>query len=164
MDKPVIKIQLTTQDKIAEVSGYILLAALWCLVVYFYNNSPDVVPIHFNLAGEADGYGTRKTMFITPVLCTFLFFMLTEVAKHPEMFNYPVTITPQNAKKQYTIATCLLRSLKIIVILIFGLIDVHTYLTAIQSNTSINGWLMPVIFIILFIPVVYYFIKSLNAE
>lgn len=164
MDKPVIKIQLTTQDKIAETAGYILLAALWCLVVYFYNNSPDVVPIHFNLAGKADGYGTRKTMFITPVICTFLFLVLTQVSKYPETFNYAVTITPQNAKRQYTIATRLLRGLKIIVILIFGFIDVHAYLTAIQSNITINGWLMPLIFIILFIPVVYYFIKSLNAE
>jgi len=164
MDKPKIEIQLTASDKIIEVTGYVMLAAMWCLVVYFYNNSPDTVPIHFNLAGEADGYGSRKTMFITPVLCTFIFFVLTQVSKFPETFNYPVTITPENAKTQYTIATRLMRSMKIAVIIVFGITDVHTYFTATETSATIGGWLLPVLLAFVFIPMVYYYVKSLNAE
>ena len=38
-------------------SGFLLIVA-WAVGIYFYRNFPDQVPVHWNLRGEVDGYGS----------------------------------------------------------------------------------------------------------
>lgn len=51
--------KITKTDKIV---WFILFAALMWLL-YEYSNLPDIIPTHFNMRGEADGYGSKTTIF-----------------------------------------------------------------------------------------------------
>lgn len=156
MDNPKIKIELTTADKITEVAGYIALGLLWAIAIYIYNNTPDVVPVHFNLKGEADGYGDRKTVFFPAILCTFFMLIFTELNKRPEMMNLPVEITPQNAKRQYTLATRMMRWLKIILIVIFILIELYSYKSITADVSQYMAWLLALVGFLIVVPFGFY--------
>lgn len=135
-DRPKLKIELTTLDKITELVGWIFIIALWSMTIISYNQLPDIIPTHFNLKGEVDGYGEKWTILLLASLATFLFLAMTFLNKFPHRFNYLTVITKDNALRQYTIATRVIRFLKILMVAIFLL---TTYQTIKQSNKSTDA-------------------------
>lgn len=81
---------------ILTASSYLLLLLLWALTFYVYSQVPEIIPVHFNASGEADGHGSRLFLFIFPTLSTALFFFFGFLASQPQMLNYPIRKTPEN--------------------------------------------------------------------
>ncbi|MHC1722346.1 MAG: SdpI family protein [Aminipila sp.] len=54
-------------------------------------NLPEKIPMHFNMAGEIDNYGSKYTIFLAPVLI-LLFQVISEVCRHidPKKDNYDI--------------------------------------------------------------------------
>ena len=128
--RPKIKIELTTTDKVLEILGWASVLAIWVLTITNYTNLPDTIPIHYNSAGQADGFGEKGNILILPLMATVLFSGLTILNRFPHIFNYPVNITTDNALRQYTHATRLIRYLKLIIVVIFGIILARAIRTA----------------------------------
>ena len=151
------KLFWTTTDIIIEIHGLILLTILWLLVIFKYANLADVIPIHYNAAGEADKFGGKNTIFILPVVATILFIGLTVLNKFPHIFNYIREITNENAYFQYTCATRLLRYMKFNIVAIISWITLSTT----GDANNLGGWFLPVAIGLIIIPLVYYGIKVL---
>ncbi len=132
-DRPKLKIELTTFDKILEILGWIFIIALWSIPIISYNQLSDIIPTHFNLKGEVDGYGEKWTIFLVASIATILFLAMSYLNKFPHRFNYLTVITKDNALRQYTIATRVIRFLKLLMLAIFLL---TTYQTIKQSNKN----------------------------
>lgn len=128
-ERPKLKIELTTADKILELVGWLSIIAVWVLTSMHYNNLPDIIPTHYNALGQADGMGGKATILILPILATILFIGMTVLNKFPNVFNYPTNISNQNALRQYTNATRMIRYLKLVLVVIFGLIVFKTIST-----------------------------------
>jgi len=109
--RPKIKLELTTADTTIEIVGWFLIVAVWGLTITNYSNLPDTIPIHYNGAGQADGFGGKATILTLPLIATILFIGVTILNKFPHVFNYPTNITQDNAFRQYTNATRLIRYL-----------------------------------------------------
>ena len=162
--RPKIKIAPTQFDKVLEIGGIILLVIIWVLTVFNYYQSPDTVAIHFNLSGQTDGYGNKLTLLFLPIIPTAIYFGLTELNKYPHIFNYMTKITDDNAKKQYTVATRMIRILKFSVVLIF-LIDVlSTLLITLGIFRGLGTWFFPLSMLILAVPTVYVIFQLLNKK
>ena len=59
-----------------------LLAAMWIAAVLVYPHLPERVPIHWNLQGEVDDYGSRAMgAFFPPAIATFVYALLMVVPK-----------------------------------------------------------------------------------
>lgn len=159
-ERPKIKIQLQTVDKILEVMGYVALAVFWIFVSYAYSVMPQTIPTHFNLAGEADGFGEKETIFLMPIIGTLLFIVLSVVQQRPHTFNYLTEITSENAEKQYMNAVRMLRFLKVGLVIVFIFIEILTYKTAMGQGEDIGVWLLPVFLLLTFGPLFYFLIKS----
>lgn len=157
MEKPVIKVPLTTTDKVIEVLGYLALVSFWMMTIAAYSSLPDAIPIHYNAMGEVDGYGGKGSIFILPVVGTLLFLIITAINESPESFNYNVTITPENAESQYRNATRMMRVVKLMVALIFIAIDYHTIRIATTSADGLGAAFLPIV-LGLFVMVVLYFV------
>lgn len=119
--RPKIKLELTTIDKVVEILGWVSILAIWVLIVTNYTSLPDTIPIHYNSSGQTDGIGRKGTILTLPLIATALFAGLTILNKFPHIFNYPASITENNALRQYTNATRLIRYLKFIIVVIFGI-------------------------------------------
>lgn len=159
-----IKIIPSAADRLLEKLGIYLLILLWIISIISYFKSPGIVPIHFNASGNADGFGSKISILFLPLIPTAIYFLLGLLNKYPHVFNYPVTITADNVVKQYTIATKMIRALKIVILLVFIIIIIFSFLTATQVTTGLGAWTLPLISILLLSPTVYYIYRSFTVN
>lgn len=159
-ERPKIKLELTTTDKTFEILGWVSILAIWVLTITNYTNLPDTIPIHYNSSGEADGFGGKGNILTLPLIATVLFVGMTILNKFPHVFNYPTNITEDNALRQYTNATRMIRYLKFIIVVIFGLIAFKTIRNVNGQTTGLGVWFLPLTLGLIFIPMTYFIVKS----
>jgi uncharacterized membrane protein len=152
--KPRLKLNLSRLDKRLEVTNKILLFVLWSLTLYSFWKLPATIPTHYNASGQVDDYGNKLTLLILPILATAIYFGLTQLNKHPHVLNYMNKITEDNAHRQYTIATRMLRFIKLATLLIFSLMILFTYLTAIGVTNGLGSWFLPLTSGLVLIPII----------
>jgi uncharacterized membrane protein len=163
-ERPKIKLNLTITDKIIEYTGWAILIATWVLAILSFSDLPESIPTHFNGAGEADGFGGKNNIFVLPIVGTIVFIGMTLLNKNPHIFNYPKTITNQNALSQYSNATRMIRVLKLILVLVFALILVRTLQNTNGSADGLGTWFLPLIISLCTIPTLYFLIKSMKLN
>lgn len=163
-NRPKLRIVLNARDKIFEISGWILVPLIWIFAIYYFLKLPQIIPTHFNSDGIADNFGNKTSLFIIPIITTVLFTALSFLNKFPHLFNYRNEITPENALRQYTSATRLIRYLKNMITLIFGII-LTDFVGNIYNQSVIPSVLvLPVILLLLILPVLFMLFKNLNNE
>jgi len=162
--RPKIKLTLSPLDNKLELTSKIFLFVMWALTIYTFLKLPTTIPIHFNASGQADNYGNRLTLLLLPILATIIYLGLTQLNKYPHIFNYMTKITAGNAKKQYTIATRMLRFLKLAILTIFSLVILFTYLTTIGLTNGLGFWFLPLTFGLLLIPTIISISQSLKKK
>lgn len=163
-DRPRLKPKLTAADKVLELLGWLLLTAMWVVTLFYYDKLPDTIVTHYNLSGKADGFGNKINLIALPTVATIMNFAMTVLNRFPHIFNYPVSITQENALKQYTIATRLIRWLKLAVVLIFGTLCLLTIGNAIGENEDLPAWFTVIALCIVIIPLVYFVFLMLQDK
>jgi uncharacterized membrane protein len=163
-NRPQLKLPLTPADIVMEAAGGIAVAALWAIVIYSYNNSPDMVPVHFDLAGNVDSYAEKRTVFILPCIATVIFIVMTAINAYPHLFNYPGNITPENAERQYRTSTRLIRFMKFAVPVIFAVLEYQTYRVASTGSSGFDNWVIPLCMGLIFLPMIFYMIQASKSR
>lgn len=155
---------LSAFDKGIEVLCIILLIILWGLSIANYLLSPEIVAIHFDLKGKPDGHGSKWMLLVLPCIPTLLYFAMGFINKYPHHLNYPVTITVSNAKKQYGIATRMIRLVKLSVILVFTIEVLFSLLITLGISKGLGIFFLPLTLLLLFIPVFYGINRALKDK
>lgn len=159
-ENPKLEIPISTTGKILEAIGLLLIAALWYYALSHYSQLPDIIPTHFTGSGEVDGYGGKWTIILMPVIGTLLYICMAWVSRYPHKFNYMVTITEENAFKQYSIVTSMFRVLRIAIAILFFFICYTTVQAGLGQTDIFGKWHMLIVFGLLFVPVFYFLIQS----
>ena len=162
--RPLIGINLTSTDKMMENCSWTFLVALWVMSIYCVFTFPEIIPIHFNGSGEADRFGDKSALLFLPAVCSVLILGMTKINQYPHLFNFPVAVTSDNAPRQYRLAQRMIRFLKIVIVFIFLFINLHTILTVKGMYPGLKTWLLPLIFVMIFIPTIWFSIKSLQLK
>ena len=162
-NRPKVNVSLSPLDKILESVGKLLIIIIWGLTLFVYFKLPTIIPTHFNAAGQPDGHGNKLTILILPIIATLLYFGLSKLNQFPQSFNYITTITEENAEKQYTIATRMLRILKISLLIIFSHIILFTYLTTIGITNGLGVGFLPFTLGLALIPIIFYIRQSFKS-
>ena len=163
-ERPKIKLIPTSADKLVDLLGLIILLALWALTITHYSTLPDTIPTHFNAAGEADGFGSKASIIGLPFIATLLFIGLTVLNRYPHSFNYPSPVTQDNALRLYTLATRMLRNLKLVLVIVFGGIEFMTIQHATGKAAGLGAWFLPLTLVLIFLPLIYFVIKSIQKN
>lgn len=161
---PKIKIQLTLIDHIAEAVGWLLLMTIWFITIFFYNDLPEEIPVHFNLSGEANSFANRSLIFFLPVIATLLFLLLTFINKHPDKFKYPVNLTKENVIKQYEMATKMVRYIKLLIMIIFLMIIIEVIQVSHDPADGFGNWFLLFLILIIIFPLIYILIAGKLKE
>lgn len=70
-------------SKIITVLALIIIPFVYA--AYLYPNLPDTIPTHFNMYGEADGWGSRESIYLLPIILggvsLFVFLLLSNIKK-----------------------------------------------------------------------------------
>jgi len=163
-ERPKLKIQLSPMDQVLELLGWGVLLALWVWTGSSYSSLPDSIPTHFNAAGEADDFGRKASIFGLPVIASLLYIGLTFLNRVPHIFNFPTPITQDNALKQYTNATRMIRYLKLILVLVFTGISYQTIQQANGTGEGLGLWFLPLTLVLIFVPLIYFVSKSFQTK
>ena len=72
-----------------KILKYLLMAAPFLMILAVYNKLPAEVPMHWNVHGEIDRYGSRNELFLIAGINVFLGVFMSAMAKiDPKQKNY----------------------------------------------------------------------------
>ena len=164
------KLKLNKTDKNLEIIGWISVFGIWILTLINYYGLPEIIPIHYTASGKADGFGKKLNIIVLPVISTILFIGITFLNKYPllnkypNMFNYPDEKTEKNALQQYANMTRMMRVLKLVIVLIFGLIVFRTIQNVNGNAEGLGIWFLPLTMALIFIPMTYFLINAYTKK
>jgi uncharacterized membrane protein len=160
--RPKIKLKRKSFDWVLEFVAFAFLVILISLPLIYLKNLPETIPVHFNAAGQPDDYGSLSSLWFLPLTGAFMYLMFTILEGFPQIYNYPVQITPENAVIQYRLATRLIRILKTVILFTFSIISFQTIKTATGGAAGLGKAFLPVFLMLTFAPIIIYLVQSLN--
>jgi uncharacterized membrane protein len=160
MKRPQIEIKPDKFDLLIEAIGVLAILLLVLIPIYYYEQLPEQIPIHFNANGEVDAYDNRGTIWTLPVIGSVLFISLLILSRYPHLFNYLQEITPENAEYQYKNASKMLRSINTFTALLFTYICYSSIQVALGQQQGLTEYLIWIIIGISLSLPLYFFIRS----
>lgn len=152
----------TLYDWIIEcVSLFCLFSAFYPLFFYGHLEEGGLIPIHYNIAGEIDGWGNRSFLWILPLIAFVFYAGLSLVERYYKRFNFPFKVTNQNATPVYRLSVCMVRHLKLFFMIIFTYINNSSYAIVIGKGSGLNKYVMILLMAVIFITTIIYYIKIL---
>lgn len=128
----------------------------------FYPQLQETIPIHFNSAGEPDGYGSKQTIILFPIIGSLLYTGITILNRFPHFLNYPVEITPDNAERLYLLGSQMLRWLNWVVAIVFLFLEYLSLRVALGHAQGLGFWFLPVVLVLIFTPLLYYLLRLIR--
>ncbi|MBC7652513.1 MAG: DUF1648 domain-containing protein [Deinococcales bacterium] len=162
-ERPKMILTLQPLDKWLETLALSGIIWFWTFCIWAYTILPAIIPTHFNLKGVADDYGSKGALFILPAIATMVYCLITFLNQYPHIFNYMVIITTENAEKQYRLATRLLRTIKLLVIILLGIVGL--IITTSTNATGISRWLgafLPILLVLFTMPTIVYIYNTVR--
>ncbi|MCH9656959.1 MAG: SdpI family protein [Planctomycetes bacterium] len=111
-----------------EIPQLLLIVGMFIMAAFTWSTAPDLIPIHWNLAGEVDDYGGKfEALLGIPLITLAVYFLLLFVPRiDPGYMNY------QKFASTYTIIRC---SIIAFMSIIYGVIQ----LTILGHPISVNA-------------------------
>lgn len=124
---------------------------------------PAEIPKHYDFSGSPDDYGDKSGLWTLPLVGTALYAFCMFFARRPRLLNYGVTITPENALRQYENAARLIRTLSVFLAGLFVFLTLQTVRVALGNADGLGWYSVVLILLGSFGIVLYYFRRSYRA-
>lgn len=148
-NRPKLKLQKTQSRKIIEIITFIAIAFCFVYPAIYYSSLPDKIPMHFNFSGNVDKYGAKNSVWFLAIIGVITCFGLYKLNHYPHLFNYPVKITEENAKKQYTDTVKMLSYVNLLIAILFAVICYQIVEIALNQGKQFDQWSEYLIYTIL---------------
>lgn len=145
--RPIIAIEKDTVDWVFEFIGFAFLLLTLGLSIHYYRQLPDSIPSHFDGSGKVDGYSNKAIIWILPVISIVTFFGMLALIRYPHTFNYPVEINETNAKRQYRLATKMIRTLNAVIIINFLYLSYQMINSALGKGIGLGIYYLPILIV-----------------
>jgi uncharacterized membrane protein len=161
--RPIIDIPLSTTDRFLDALSFALLIILFVMPITHYSALPDTIATHFDASGAADGWGSKKSIWLLPGIGLVSYLLLFFLSGKPHQFNYLTKITEENAEFQYRNALFMVRVVRVMVLLLFCLLVWNQIQITIGNKTGLNN--IFVILIVVLLPLTsFYFIWKMGQK
>lgn len=133
-----------------EGLAFLAMAATWAVVLVAWSHLPDQIPTHFDLGGEPDAYGPRRSLFLLVgvQLAIWVGMTLLILLVPRGTINWPGEITETNAQRVATSIRGMLRGMKAFVVVLLGFLALETVLIGLGRQARLADWLLPVALIL----------------
>ncbi len=160
MERPRIGLPRTPIQSVLEVISVCSVVAVIVLTLLRMGQFPDSVPSHFNADGEPNRFASREVMWILPLLSAAVYAGLSWLQRIPHRYNYPVAITPENARGQYANAVGMVRVLKAIILGQVASLTFFQQQVALGIAGSLPAWWLPVSVVCILVTVIAYLVRA----
>jgi uncharacterized membrane protein len=158
--QPIVKIKKEPLDYFLEYSALIVLIATWGFTIFHFNKLPDIIATHFDLSGKPNEFGSKYTIWLLPIIITFVYILMYNLNRSPYKFNYLIKITEQNANKQYKLASRMMRVILFNITIMFAYITFKEIDGAYTKSSALEWWFIPLLLGSTIIPTFYMIIAS----
>ncbi len=148
--------------KLLDGIGVFFILVLFALPIMFWPGLPDRIPSHFNILGEPDSWGGKGNLFIAPVIGLIVFGLIS-LASGSTIANYPVTITEENAERQYALSRMFGTALKVWIAVMLAYIEWMMIRIA-GGNAQNLGWFAAIFPIGIIIIIAVYIMKAFQIK
>lgn len=128
------------RHKLIFIIGFILALISWMTAAYYWDKLPSVIPVHFGISGQADGWADKSVFFVflIPFLQTIMLAAFAFLYEKPQYSNIPTTMWLMAlTKKQREHAFALIRSMLTGMVLFIGVL--FTYITYGMNASALNS-------------------------
>lgn len=153
---PTEAIAPSSLDIFLEITAAIAFVGSIAIVIPFWHQLPDSIPIHFGITGEPNVWAPKATTGLFPAIGIISYFSLTLTSLFPHTFNYPVPITEENAADQARIALKILRWMKAELLGMFVWIQWEIFQVALGKTERLSIAFLSVFLLLLFGTVGFY--------
>lgn len=119
---------------------WVLLVFLWGVTLVHFGDLPDRVPIHYDVLGKPDRYGSQSYVWGLPLLASILLIILTSFQKRMPLKEMEKGIFGW---------------LKISILLIFGYIQLQSFLIALGRSNGLGPWFLPLSVALTLVPLLF---------
>ncbi len=104
---------------------------------------PRIIPIHFDLHGNVNGYGSRNWLFVPGVLSAVLCGGILGLSRTPRLYNLPATPGSADRPRQEALAAKMIAWLAAVLSWIFFFLAIAEVLSARGQMRTLILWLIP---------------------
>jgi hypothetical protein len=153
------KVRISFLDKILEILSFSALIILWVMTYRFQHLGAELVPDDFDFFQMPNEYWASKMTYAVPFIATLLYVGLTIYNLRPQYGEHTVNASPEKLSGLSEINKRLWRWLKFNLLLVFIIIEYFSFHTGSNAGTGITPVLIYVFPVLLFGPVVFFFIE-----
>lgn len=142
------------------------LAGIWIITtqaIYGAHALPARFATHFDAAGNANGWGSPKMLWLLPIIATAMAVLLTLVSRYPGAFNYPVRITPGMRPRLEAITLNMIAWLRVELVLLFLWIQYAIIQSARAGSNRVSPWFVPFVIVLVFATIGWHFAAILRV-
>ena len=139
--------------KSLEAAALVFLCLIWgwtANAIFGSDPLPAQIPVHFDLAGRPDRWGTPQMLWMIPLVTAVIYGLMTLVARYPSAFNFPVRIKPATRPRLEAIALNLLSWLKVEVLGLFFWIQFQAIQYARKGRGELSPAFLPMVLLAIF--------------
>lgn len=132
----------TTFSKIANLISLLSVVGIVLYVIITWENIPDMIPGHYNIAGEIDKYSSKNSIWILIVVQILLFTMMSVLERFPNIWNTGVQITEENRERLYTNLRNMQTYLKMMIMIYFSYMTLQSIAGERLNSISVFAFLI----------------------
>lgn len=157
MNRPKITLPKTRFDRLLEGMTWALLLGTVLILGSYYGSLSENIAIPFNWPSkDENGFASKDTLWASPLIYGILILGIHQLNRFPWLFNYPTTITKENAAYQYKQATRLLRFLNLVIGFLCFSLTLVAILQGLGIVQDLDRFILPIFLSILFgLPLLY---------
>ena len=164
MKRPRLNIPRTQLEVFCDLIAAAVVIGITVYLIATWASLPAKIPVHFNFAGQVDRWGSRNVLFSIFAVMLAMYIGLSVLQRFPHIYNYPFGLTPKNVHRQYQVARQLLTLIKTEVVCLFAFIQWQTASVARGRGETLGVWFLPVMMLVLFGTIAYYFVQAFKAK
>lgn len=134
--------QRSSVEWVCEAVALLALAAILFTVISAWSDLPARIPMHFNAAGQPNGWGGKAGVLLLPGVSLFLYSVMTLASFDSRLVNIPMQLDRSDPRVQ-----ALLRQLtivlKAVILLTFFYLVRATVGTALHRTAGLGRWFLP---------------------
>ena len=151
----------TLWQRIAGILSPLILIGTLAFIALRWNSLPEQIPTHYDLAGNINGYGSRRTLLIMPLMGLAADLVVAITARFPRSWNAGVRITVLNKARVYRVLRDLMAEIRLGCALMFAFLGVWISL---QPERMSPWLLLSVTGLTLIVPIVRYAVRIRRAK
>ena len=130
-----------------KLISFFILIFIWIFTILNYKNLPEIIPVHFGGDGKADGFGSKNSIWMLPILATMIFLLFYYLSRNPDS---QLLNLPKNVKTNPIVSRLIVQILSLTIISLVATINYGSILTAMNEAGGLNILLMyTLLFVIL---------------